>query len=99
MRIEVLRGAGLNFHHDKSGVHSSTDQGDGKRRDAGIKIPDLGQCAGFAGADDVVMQGLPENVPTAANSFVIFVVLCLFILGGIAFAKFMQNREAKRRGD
>jgi len=43
------------------------------------------------------MQGLPENVPTPANSFVI--VLCLFILGGIAFAKFMQNREAKRRGD
>jgi|307.fasta_scaffold03661_2 hypothetical protein len=45
------------------------------------------------------MQGLPENVPTPANSFVIFVVLCLFILGGIAFAKFMQNREAKRCGD
>jgi hypothetical protein len=38
-------------------------------------------------------------VPIPANSFVIFVVLCLFILGGIAFAKFMQNREAKRRGD
>jgi len=45
------------------------------------------------------MQGLPENVPIPANSFVIFVVLCLFILGGIAFAKFMQDREAKRRGD
>jgi hypothetical protein len=38
MRIEVLRGAGLDFHHDKSGVHSSTDQGGGKRR-AGIAWP------------------------------------------------------------
>lgn len=45
------------------------------------------------------VQGLPENVPTPTNSFVIFVVLCLFILGGMAFAKFMQDREAKRRGD
>jgi hypothetical protein len=45
------------------------------------------------------VQGLPENVPTPTNSFVIFVLLCLFILGGMAFAKFMQDREAKRRGD
>jgi hypothetical protein len=53
------------------------------------------------GADDVPMQvqNLPENVPTPTNSFVIFVVLCLFILGGVAFAKFMQDREGKRRGD
>jgi hypothetical protein len=45
------------------------------------------------------MKGLPENVPTPTNSFVIFVVLCLFIVAGIAFAKFMEHREAKRRGD
>ena len=38
------------------------------------------------------MQGLPENVPTPVNSFVILMVLCLFILGGIAFAEFMQRR-------
>jgi uncharacterized membrane protein len=44
------------------------------------------------------MRGLPENVPTPTNSFVIFVVLCLFIFGGIAFAKFMQDRKEKRRG-
>jgi len=41
------------------------------------------------------MQGLPENVPMPANSFVIFLVLCLFILGGIAFAEFMQRREKR----
>jgi hypothetical protein len=45
------------------------------------------------------MKGLPENVPMPTNSFVIFVVLCLLILGGIAFAEFMQRRDAKRRGD
>ena len=45
------------------------------------------------------MKGLPENVPTPINSFVIVVVLCLLILGGIAFAEFIQWREAKRRGD
>jgi len=45
-------------------------------------------------------MGLPENVPTPTNSFVIFAVLCLCILGGIAFAEFMQQREkAKPRGD
>jgi hypothetical protein len=41
---------------------------------------------------------LPENVLTPANGFVIFVVLCLLIIAGMAFAKFMQEREAKRRG-
>jgi hypothetical protein len=45
------------------------------------------------------MQGLPENVPTPTNSFVIFVVLCVFIICGMAFAKFMQHREAKRRSE
>ena len=45
------------------------------------------------------MHGLPENVPIPTNSFVIFMVLCLFIFGGVAFAKFMQHWEAKRRGD
>jgi len=42
------------------------------------------------------MQGLSENVPTPTNSFVIFLVLCLFIFGGMAFAKFMERRERKR---
>ena len=42
------------------------------------------------------MQGSPENVPTPTNSFVIFLVLCLFIFGGMAFAKFMERRERKR---
>jgi hypothetical protein len=45
------------------------------------------------------MHGFPENVPTPTNAFVIFVVLCLFIFGGMVFAKFMQRRGAKRRGD
>jgi hypothetical protein len=34
--------------------------------------------------------GVPDNLPTPTNSFVIFVVLCLFIFGLMAFAKFMQ---------
>jgi len=41
---------------------------------------------------------VPDNLPTPTNSFVIFVVLCLFIFGLMAFAKFMQQRERKRRG-
>jgi flagellar biogenesis protein FliO len=40
---------------------------------------------------------LPENLPTPTNSIVLFVVLCLFIFGLMAFAKFMQQRERKRR--
>jgi glucose dehydrogenase len=61
---------------------------------------DLGQCAEFAGVQLIMpmIVKLPENVPTPANGFVIFVVLCLFIIAGMAFAKFMQEREAKRRG-
>jgi hypothetical protein len=46
-----------------------------------------------------VIAKLPENLPTPTNGFVIFVVLCLFIFGGMAFAKFRQRRDAKRRGD
>jgi len=42
--------------------------------------------------------GLPENIPTPTNSIVVLVVLCLFILGLMAFAKFMEQRERKRRG-
>ncbi len=41
---------------------------------------------------------LPENVPTATNSIVIFVVLCSFVFGGMAFAKVMEQREQKRKG-
>jgi hypothetical protein len=36
---------------------------------------------------------LPENLPTSTNSIIIFVVLCLLVFGGMAFAKFMQRRE------
>ena len=45
------------------------------------------------------MHGLPENVPTPTNSFVIFVMLCLFIFGGMALAKVMQGQQGKGRGD
>ena len=79
-------------------MSSSRDQGGGKRRGGGIKTPDLGQCTEFAGADDVPMQ-VPENVPTPTNSFIIFVVLCLFIFGGMAFAKFMQQRKKAKTSD
>src|SRR5215471_4327017 len=41
---------------------------------------------------------VPDNLPTPTNSFVIFVMLCLFVFGLMAFAKFMQQRERKRRG-
>jgi len=41
----------------------------------------------------------PENVPTPTNSFIIFVVLCLFIFGGMAFAKFMQQRKKAKTSD
>jgi hypothetical protein len=42
---------------------------------------------------------LPENLPTPTNNIVLFVVLCLFVFGLMAFAKFMQRRERKRRDD
>ena len=53
------------------------------------------------GADDLAMETarVPENLPTPANSFVVFVVLCLFIFGLIAFAKFMEQRGRKRLGN
>ena len=71
---------------------TSADQGGGKRRDASIKIIDLGQRTGFSAADNVDMQ-VPENLPTSTNSIAIFVVLCIFVFGGMAFAKFMVRRE------
>jgi hypothetical protein len=40
---------------------------------------------------------LPENLPTPTNSIVLFVVVCLFVFGLMAFVKFMQERERKRR--
>jgi hypothetical protein len=40
---------------------------------------------------------LPDNLPTPTNSIVLFVTLCLFVFGLMAFAKFMQQRERKRR--
>jgi hypothetical protein len=36
---------------------------------------------------------VPDNLPTATNGIVIFVMLCLFVFGLMAFAKFMQQRE------
>jgi hypothetical protein len=68
------------------------DQGGGKQRDASIKIIDLGQSTEFSAADNVDMQ-VPENLPTSTNSIAIFVVLCIFFFGGMAFAKFMGRRE------
>jgi hypothetical protein len=39
------------------------------------------------------LASLPDNQPTPTNSFLIIVVLCLFIFGGMAFAKFMEKRK------
>ena len=35
---------------------------------------------------------------TLINSIAILVVLCVLLFGGMAFAKFMERREAKRSG-
>ena len=40
---------------------------------------------------------LPDNLPTPTNSIVLFVMLGLFVFGLMAFAKFTQQRERKRR--
>jgi len=51
------------------------------------------------GADDVIMvPWLAENVPAPTSSIAVLVVLCVFLFGGMAFAKFMERREAKRSG-
>jgi hypothetical protein len=42
------------------------------------------------------MQGLPENLPIPTNSFVVFVVLGLFILGGMASRS--SCKSGKRSG-
>ena len=42
---------------------------------------------------------LVDNVPTLTNSIAILVVLCVFLFGGMAFAKFMEQRDANRSGD
>jgi hypothetical protein len=36
---------------------------------------------------------VPENLPTSTNSIAIFVVLCIFVFGGMAFAKFMRRER------
>ena len=70
-------------------------QSGGKRRDASIKITDLGQSIEFTAAHNVAVQ-VPENLPTATtNSIVIFVLLCIFVFGGMAFAKFVERRKRK----
>jgi len=40
---------------------------------------------------------LPDNLPTPTNGIVLFVMLCLCVFGLMAFAKFMQQRDGKRR--
>ena len=74
---------------------TSAVQGGGKRRDAGVKIiTDLDQSTEFNAADNVAMH-IPENLPTVTNSSVIFVLLCIFVFGGMAFAKFVERRKRK----
>jgi hypothetical protein len=36
---------------------------------------------------------LAQNVPTPTNSIAVLLVLCVFLFGGMAFAKFMERRE------
>jgi Sec-independent protein secretion pathway component TatC len=36
---------------------------------------------------------LVDNVPTPTNSIAVLVVLCVFLFGGMAIAKFMERRE------
>jgi Sec-independent protein secretion pathway component TatC len=36
---------------------------------------------------------LANNVPTTTNSIAVLVVLCVFLFGGMAIAKFMERRE------
>jgi hypothetical protein len=62
---------------------------------------DLDQCAWISvGADNSAMvPWLADNVPTPTNSIAVLVVLCVFLFGGMAFAKFMERREANRSGD
>jgi hypothetical protein len=53
---------------------------------------DPGQSTEFSAADNVDVQ-VPENLPTSTNGIAIFVVLCIFVFGGMVFAKFMGRRE------
>jgi hypothetical protein len=42
---------------------------------------------------------LPDNLPiTPTNSFTMFVVLCLFIFGAMAFTELKERRQRKQRG-
>jgi hypothetical protein len=36
---------------------------------------------------------LAQNVPTPMNSIAVLLVLCVFLFGGMAFAKFMERRK------
>ena len=65
-----------------------------EKREAVIKIA-LVQSTEFTAVDHLAMQaaGVPDNLPTPTNSIAIFVALCIFIFGGMAFAKFMGRRE------
>jgi hypothetical protein len=57
------------------------------------------KAPGFVGVEDLAMETtarLPENMPTSTNSIIIFVVLCLFVFGGMGFAKFMQQRKQRK---
>jgi hypothetical protein len=67
-----------------------------KGRGADIKIADLDQSTE---KQIILSMKLPDNLPMPTNSMVILAVLCLFIFGGMALAKFMQRRKRSIRGD
>jgi hypothetical protein len=57
---------------------------------------DLDQCVDFRGVDNLTMvPWLVDNVPTPTNSIAVLVVLCVFLFGGMAFAKFVERRAPK----
>jgi hypothetical protein len=56
-------------------------------------------CFAFCGTQMHLIAKSPENMPIATNSIVVFVVLCLFVLGGTGFAKLMEQRQQRRRDD
>ena len=64
----------------------------------GHKNTDLDQSGEFPVRDNLFMERarLPDNLPTPTHSFVIFIILCLFIFGAMAFIKLRERRERKR---
>ena len=59
----------------------------------GASDHDLDQCVDSAGMDNFTMvPWLVDNVPTPTNSMAVLLVLCVFLFGGMAFAKFIERR-------